>query len=70
MLISQRQVYMVEGDDGVGVLCDITQRIADAGVNIEDVAALSTSQKYAAVFTFADADMEAVAKALGLEDGG
>ncbi len=65
LLLSMRQVFLVEGDDGVGVLCDITRRIADAGVNIEDVAALSAADKYAAVFTFADADLEAASKALG-----
>ena len=65
ILLSQRQVFLVEGDDGVGVLCDITRKLADAGVNIEDVAALSTADKYAAVFTFADADLEAAGEALG-----
>jgi len=65
ILLSQRQVFLVEGDDGVGVLCDVARKIADAGINIEDVAALSTAEKYAAVFTFADADMEAVGEALG-----
>jgi len=65
ILVSQRQVFMVEGDDGVGVLCEATQRIADAGINIEDIAALSTTDKYAAVLTFSDADLEAAGEALG-----
>lgn len=65
ILLSQRQVFLIEGDDGVGVLCDVTRKVADAGINIEDVAALSTADKYAAVFTFADADLEAVGEVLG-----
>ncbi len=63
-----RQVFLIEGDDRVGALCDITKSLADAGISIEDVAALSASRRYAAVLTFADADLEAAAKALGLED--
>jgi hypothetical protein len=66
--LSTRQVFLVEGDDRVGALCDITEAIADAGINIEDIAALSAARRYAAVITFADADLEAAAKALGLEE--
>ena len=65
--LNTRQVFLVEGDDRVGALCDITKAIADAGINIEDVAALSAARRYAAVLTFADADLEAAAKALGLD---
>lgn len=66
--LQSRSVFLIEGDDRVGALCDITKAISDAGINIEDVAALSASHRYAAVLTFADADLEAAAKALGLED--
>lgn len=66
--LQTRTVFLIEGDDRVGALCDITKAIADAGINIEDVAALSAQRRYAAVLTFADADLEAAAKALGLED--
>ncbi|MGD9495014.1 MAG: ACT domain-containing protein [Armatimonadota bacterium] len=66
--LQTRQVFLIEGDDRVGALCDITKAIADAGINIEDIAALSAAKRYAAVITFADADLEAAAKALGLEE--
>lgn len=66
--LQTRQVFMIEGDDRVGALCDITEKIAAAGINIEDVAALSAARRYAAVLTFADADLEAAARALGLEE--
>ncbi len=68
--LTTRQVFLIEGDDRVGALCDITRQLADAGVNIEDIAALSASRRYAAVITFADADLEAASKALGLEEEG
>jgi len=63
-----RQVFLVEGDDRVGALCDITRAISEARISIEDIAALSAARRYAAVLTFADADLEAAAKALGLEE--
>lgn len=66
--LQTRQVFLVEGDDRVAALCDITQAISDAGINIEDVAALSAGKQYAAVLTFADADLGAAAKALGLDE--
>ncbi|MEA3403426.1 MAG: ACT domain-containing protein [Armatimonadota bacterium] len=66
--LQTRQVFLVEGDDQVGALCGITEAIANAEINIEDIAALSAANRYAAVITFADADLEAAAKALGLEE--
>lgn len=65
--LQTRQVFLIEGDDRVGALCDITKALADADISIEDVAALSAARRYAAVLTFADADLEAAAKALGLD---
>jgi hypothetical protein len=67
MALSERQVFVVEGEDGVSALSDIVQRIADAGINIEDVAAMSVGGKYQAVFTFADADLREAAQVMGLE---
>ncbi|MGI5819107.1 MAG: ACT domain-containing protein [Armatimonadota bacterium] len=66
--LTTRQVFLIEGDDRVGALCDITRAISEAGINIEDVAALSATRRYAAVLTFADADLEAAGKALGLDE--
>ena len=66
--LESRQVFLIEGDDRVGALCDITKALADAGVSIEDIAALSAAKRYAAVLTFADADLEAAGRALGLDE--
>ena len=66
--LQTRPVFLIEGNDRVGALCDITKSVADAGINIEDVAALSASRRYAAVLTFADADLEAAAKCFGLDE--
>lgn len=66
--LQTRQVFLVEGGDRVDALCDITGDIANAGINIEDIAALSAGSRYAAVITFSDADLEAAARALGLDD--
>ncbi|MFW6437468.1 MAG: ACT domain-containing protein [Armatimonadota bacterium] len=66
--LTTRQVFLIEGDDRVGALVDITKTLSDAGVNIEDIAALSAARRYAAVITFADADLEAASEALGLEE--
>ncbi len=64
--LQTRPVFLIEGDDRVGALSDIAKNIADAGINIEDIAALSAARRYAAVLTVADADVEAAARALGL----
>ena len=66
--LQSRQVFLIEGDDRVGALCDITKALADAHISIEDIAALSASTRYAAVLTFADADLEAAGRALGLDE--
>jgi len=66
--LTTRQVFLIEGDDRVGALVDITKAVSDAGINIEDIAALSAARRYAAVITFADADLEAASKALGLDE--
>ncbi len=66
--LQTRPVFLIEGDDRVGALCDITKSIEDIGINIEDIAALSASRRYAAVLTFADADLEAAAKCFGLDE--
>ncbi len=66
--LQSRQVFLIEGDDRVGALCDITGALADAGISIEDIAALSAAKRYAAVLTFADADLEAAGRALGLDE--
>lgn len=66
--LQTRQVFLIEGDDRVGALCDLTESIANAGISIEDVAALSAASRYAAVLTFADADLEAAAEAIGLNE--
>ncbi len=66
--LQTRQVFLIESDDEVAALCDITGAIVNAGLSIEDFAALSAARRYAAVLTFADADLEAAAIALGLDE--
>ena len=66
MSLSERQVFVVQGEDGVAALSEIAQRVAEAGINIEDVAAMSMGGRYAAVFTFSAAGLMAAAAALGL----
>ncbi len=65
--LQMRPVFLIEGEDRVGALCEITAQIAQAGISIEDVAALSAGGNYAALLTFADADLEAASEALGLD---
>jgi len=61
-----REVFYVEGEDEVGALCDITDKLAGARINIEDVYALSSKGYYAAIYTVAAGDVERAAEALGL----
>jgi hypothetical protein len=64
--IAEREVFLVEGDDQVGALCEVTDKISGARINIEDIYALATEGKYAAVYVVAAADVERAAEALGV----
>ncbi len=64
--LTQREVFYVEGDDEVGALCEITDKLSSARINIEDVYALATDGKYAAIYTVAAEDVERAAEALDI----
>ena len=67
VMLTTREVFYVEGEDEVGALCEITDKLANARINIEDVCALASKGHYAAVYTVAAADVEKAAEALGIE---
>ncbi len=64
--LTTREVFYVEGDDEVGALCEITDKLANARINIEDIYALSSKGYYAAIYSVAAGDVERAAQALGL----
>jgi len=67
IVVQEREVLLIEGDDEVGALCPIANKLASARINIEDVYALATEGKYAAVLTFAAEDVGRAAEVLGAQ---
>ena len=62
----RKTVFLVQGDDRVGAIAEIVDRIAAAGVNMTAMDALATGGgRYAAMFWVDPRDVNKVAKSLG-----
>lgn len=62
----RKTVFLVQGDDRVGAIADLVDKIAGAGVNMTAMDAVATVVgRYAAVFWVDPRDVNKVAKALG-----
>lgn len=66
-LTGPRKAFLIQGDDRVGAVADVTQKLADAKVNITAAAAAAAGGgRYAMVLWVAQADHAKAAKALGI----
>lgn len=62
----RKSVFLVQGDDRVGAIAEIVDKIAGAGINMTAMDAVATGGgRYAAMFWVAPRDANKVAKALG-----
>lgn len=62
----RKAVFLVQGDDRVGAIAELCDKIAGAGVNMTAMDAVaSEGGRYAAMFWVAPGDVNKVAKALG-----
>ena len=65
-LSDAKRAFLVQGDDRVGALADITAKLADANINVTAAAAVGGgSGRYGIVLWVAQADYERAADALG-----
>lgn len=63
---SRKSVFLVEGDDRVGAIAELCDRIAATGVNLTAMDAVSAGNgHYAAMFWVDPRDVRKTAKALG-----
>jgi len=63
---SRKTVFLVEGDDRVGAIAELCDRIAAAGINMTAMDAVSAGNgRYAAMFWVDPRDVNKTAKALG-----
>lgn len=63
--LKEQTTFIVRGDDRSGALVEVAQKLADAGINIHVVSALSVEGKFAAVLEVSDADVARTAAVLG-----
>lgn len=62
----RKSVFLVQGDDRVGAIAEIVDKIAGAGINMTAMDAVATGGgRYSAMFWVAPRDANKVAKALG-----
>jgi hypothetical protein len=65
-LSAPKQAFLIQGEDRVGAVADVTSKLADANVNITAAAAVGAgSGRYGMVVWVAPADYERAAEALG-----
>src|SRR5262245_32152409 len=65
-LSEAKQAFLVQGDDRVGAVADVTRKLADAGVNVTAAAAVAAaSGSFGMVVWVAPGDYEQAAGALG-----
>jgi hypothetical protein len=65
-LTEAKQAFLIQGDDRVGAVADVTSKLAEANVNITALAATGAgSGRYGMILWVAPADYERAAGALG-----
>ena len=62
----RKTVFLVQGDDRVGAIAEIVDKLADAGINMTAMDAVATGgRRYAAMFWVDPGDVNKVARVLG-----
>ncbi len=64
-LVGPKRGFLVQGDDRIGVVADLVGRLADAGINIVAIDAVSVDERYGALCWVAPRDVRKAAKLLG-----
>jgi hypothetical protein len=66
-LTGPRKAFLIQGDDRMGAVADVTQKLADAKINVTAAAAAAAgSGRYGMILWVAQADHAKAAKALGV----
>ncbi|MGQ9731211.1 MAG: hypothetical protein ACUVX8_08030 [Candidatus Zipacnadales bacterium] len=64
--IAEQEVLWIEGEDRRGALCEITEKLAQAGIYIEAAHAIAIEGKFGAVLCVASKDIDRAAELLGV----
>jgi hypothetical protein len=64
-LSGRKTAFLAQSDDHRGAAADLLGRLAQAGINVTAMDAVSTGDRYGALFWVDDADVERAAKAVG-----
>jgi hypothetical protein len=66
-LTGPKRAFLIQGDDRVGAVADVTRRLSEAQINITATAAASAGGgRYGMILWVAQGDYETAAKALGV----
>ena len=66
-LVGPKQAFLVQGEDDVGAIVDLHQRLSSAGINVHAASGVSAgSARFGYVFWVKPQDYERAAQALGV----
>ena len=63
-VVGPKRVFLVQGDDRVGAMADLTGALAAAKINVTALDAVSVHGRYAAIFWVAPKDLKKAQKAI------
>ncbi len=67
-LSDAKRAFLIQGDDRVGAVADVTSKLADAGINATAAAAVAAaSGQYGMILWVAQTDFDGAAAALGVQ---
>lgn len=66
-VVGPKRGFLIQGDDRVGAIADLVDKLADAKINITAIDAVSADGRYGALCWVAARDVKKAAKVLGAE---
>ena len=66
-VVGPKRGFLIQGDDRVGAIADLVDKLADAKINITAIDAVSSDGRYGALCWVAARDVKRAAKVLGAE---
>jgi hypothetical protein len=64
-VVGSKRGFLVQGDDRVGAVADLLERLGSANINVTAIDAVSVTERYGAIFWVAPKDVKRAAALLG-----
>jgi len=64
-VVGSKRGFLVQGDDRVGAVADLLERLGSAKINVTAIDAVSVTERYGAIFWVAPKDVKRAAALLG-----